>query len=91
MEFKGTKGKWELSLNRKVILSKEDFNRKDCDLWEHQYDDLKEMEANAQLIASAPELLEACIDICNADNTFKLKEAREKAQKAIKKALGKEA
>jgi hypothetical protein len=62
-EFKGTKGEWVLGNTEQsiqsVIFCSEDFKTKDCDLYEHQYDNAFEMDANAKLIAAAPDLLEA--------------------------------
>lgn len=45
-----------------------------------------EMRANAKLIIAASELLKSCMSICNADNQFKLKEARNQCKEAIIKA-----
>jgi hypothetical protein len=64
MEFKGTKGEWEVSIicrpmgkhtmNREIL-----YNLQEKTFKLHPQ---KEHEANAQLIATAPELLEALIE-----------------------------
>jgi hypothetical protein len=50
MEFKGTKGKWEVNENLEIISGSNIIA--DCN-WLTHFD-----EANAKLIASAPEMLE---------------------------------
>lgn len=86
-EFKGTKGEWyvvssepvEIATDKRTICftSIQDYFKKDT-----------EGEANAKLIASAPELLEALQDlIYNGQDIIKYAEARKKAIKAINKAL----
>mgnify|MGYP003661635379 CR=1 FL=1 len=57
MEFKGTQGYWKVVNETQIAFSQDDFNTKDCDLYEHQYDSFEELIANAKLIASAPDLL----------------------------------
>ena len=59
MEFKGTKGEWKLVNQTQVVFSKDDFNTKDCDLYEHQYDSFEELIANAKLLAASKDLLKA--------------------------------
>ena len=59
-KFKGTQGKWELDIrNSRCCISQGD-NKAICDVWGDGVSSIKndEMEANAKLIASAPELLE---------------------------------
>lgn len=62
MEFKGTKGEWEISkVNSGRITINLNKKINAIDLWylDEEYISKKEQEANAQLIAAAPELLEA--------------------------------
>jgi len=71
-----------------------------CDLDDgeyHEYDNRAEMEANARLIAAAPELLEALERLCDEQNGPPLihyapdwEEAMDKARAAIAKARGRE-
>jgi hypothetical protein len=88
MNFKGTKGNWELVNETQVAFSQDEFNTKDCDLYEHQYDSFEEMVANAKLIAAAPELLKAlqtCLKrITNESHEpFAILEATEAINKAL--------
>lgn len=88
MEFKGTKGKWEAKdlFNNWIIVSKEN----DYVL------NIKGNKANAQLIASAPELLEALDNMMfifkSMSNNFPTPAEEfncyKQAQQAINKALG---
>ena len=81
MEFKGTKGKWVAkNLFNNWLIVDEDT---DCVL------EIRDNEANAKLIASAPELLEALQDLVIAIESEKviLAEEYKNAIKAIKKAL----
>jgi hypothetical protein len=63
LEFKGTKGEWKLSESKtfgRQMVDLGDFNG--CiDVWYHNGESMtkEEAEANAKLIAAAPELLEA--------------------------------
>ena len=99
--FKGTKGEWKYQVNAGRIL----FTNPNMDLWfkqsDNNFDNTKdEVLANAKLIASAPELLEALSEliylhaceqegISSGQPTFQQWiEATEKGQKAINKALG---
>jgi len=63
MEFKGTKGKWEVykpdhigCVN--VSVGKYDGFNGFVELWHHHFENKQEAEANAKLIASAPEMFE---------------------------------
>ena len=60
--FKGTKGKWISNfsaVNSGNIQIADVYCRKECSVAEFTKDDWKEAYANAQLMATAPELLEA--------------------------------
>ena len=60
MEFKGTKGVWELDCKTERIIIGNSLNKSICDVWMFgEQEDTKEIEmiANAKLIAAAPELL----------------------------------
>lgn len=63
MEFKGTKGKWELGGNTEdgiLISALHPHNRDVATVWKYDNDFLEnlEMQSNAKLIASAPEMFE---------------------------------
>ncbi len=95
MEFKGTKGEWEavgdaVFVGDNIIASVFDGKSE-----EHIPMDNEMMEANAQLIAAAPELLEALEEFVRLGNKRleyghfrETSAAVEKGQKAINKALG---
>jgi len=66
-EFKGTKGKWEVNNepSNGLIDSNRAFNISSdiglvdiCAVWKDVSNNLKESEANAKLIATAPEMLQ---------------------------------
>ena len=94
-EFRGTKGDWKInnySGNTDCVYSEQTQeriatyhkkNNKGC------YSNSSLIcEANAQLIATAPELLEALIEITNSiDNSVWNHPSLEKGKQAIKKAL----
>lgn len=63
METKHTKGKWEITPNKLVIVKSGTLDIiSDCDTTDVETSLTKlEMEANAKLIAAAPELLDALI------------------------------
>lgn len=95
MEFKGTKGEWEVYDNGNFpeIKLKGQYVGQICMMpysnaeFEKAVNSKEENEANAKLIAAAPELLQACIDVCNINNIDKLLEAKKECKKAIQKAL----
>jgi hypothetical protein len=63
MEFKGTKGEWKISTSNEfgVLISTHPMSRDICTIWKYDNNFLENQEAkaNAQLIATAHELLEA--------------------------------
>lgn len=65
-EFKGTKGKW-LRDDSAIVVNNiqiaDVYCSSECSVAEMNAEDCNEMRANAQLIATAPELLEALIDL----------------------------
>lgn len=97
--FKGTKGNWTSNfsaVNSGNIQIADVYCRKECSVAEFTKDDWKEAYANAQLIATAPELLEASIMVAEMLNFNKGEEIPEDAWNAnannllciINKALG---
>jgi hypothetical protein len=65
MEFKGTKGKWEIDkndvrVNEEIIITAYGFNVKG------KYTHTEETKANALLISKAPEMLEMLKELRNA-------------------------
>jgi len=101
METKHTKGEWKFDNLHCVVLSNEDFNIKDVELWPHQYEDIAELNANAKLIAAAPDLLNALISAMrivdlwtfggkvaeeHMDEAISLNSMRESFESAIEKA-----
>ena len=94
LEFKGTKGEWELGGNTVdgiLISARHPQNRDICTVWkyDHSFLEKQEAQANAKLIAAAPELLEALQNILIAIDSEKviLAEEYEMGVKAIEKAL----
>lgn len=96
MEFKGTKGEWEVSkidlfdFKQICIFQNESPKGKAICHMYFKNEITQEIEANAQLIASAPELLEFLIELYEDKETYsdmfpnqqiKLKELIEKATK----------
>lgn len=63
MEFKGTKGEWKVNVTDQTnvfeIISRRPNEREDVCIVNSELDE--DAEANAKLIAAAPDLLEACI------------------------------
>lgn len=60
MEFKGTKGKWEVFKPNHIGCTNVSIgdNNGYVELWYHHFESKQEAQANAQLIASAPEMFE---------------------------------
>lgn len=86
MEFKGTKGKWIIQGNFSILIGHE------CEyLWSYSGRNANfksEVLANAKLIAAAPDLLEALIELVNKNPLHKgYHETKLKGIKAIEKAL----
>jgi len=68
MEFKGTKGKWELggaTIEGVLISARHPQNRDICTVWAYDVEFLEQQEAkaNALLISKAPEMLEMLNDL----------------------------
>lgn len=91
-EFKGTKGKWEVSRDiedndRVCVKSHSGHNFIDC--WSLDFCSEEEMRANAKLIAAAPELLEVLQMFVDASYGTKNQDTErfKKAENAINKAL----
>jgi len=59
------KGNGSLTVRIVLFSKNEDFDIKDCELCPFQYDNIGELNANAKLIAAAPELL-AALEVCYA-------------------------
>ena len=91
-EFKGTKGSWKAKNNPS--------NTKLYGIWSEKMDLIamanqdfrtrEEMKANAKLIATAPELLEACVRALGQINGEGMRKERtiKQLEQAINKALG---
>ncbi len=66
MEFKGTKGKWEVYTPDHIGCTNVKFGRDIWDgfveIWHHQ-SSKEEAKANAQLISKAPEMLKALEEV----------------------------
>ena len=95
MEFKGTKGEWgftkDPTSNGWTSVFLKGTNHEICTCYTGtEITDFDELEANAQLIATAPELLKALQDLYSAiDNCIDLTpELMKSTKKAINKALG---
>ena len=95
MEFKGTSGKWNIHEDNEIGLLIGGYNPISDVCTVHRYGDKTEENANAKLIASAPELLEACESMLKAFNnapkdwlmTSEVMDAEKQMANAIAKAL----
>ena len=90
MKFEGTKRKWAInSANKQEVNSFDGISIADCSI--SLMINNAEKEANAKLIAAAPELLKALQiyvgQIERSPNKFSWLEKRRIAEKAIEKAL----
>ena len=88
MEFKGTKGEWEVrgSINDTAVLADGIWM---CDISKGRIDSLEEQQANAHLISAAPDLLEALNELLHCHETYGRLATEGKAKNAIAKALNK--
>ena len=82
MEFKGTKGKWEVYKPDHIgcvnvsIGNYDGFNGF-VELWHHHFENKQEAEANAKLIASAPEMFEMLNNIYDKELDITQKDRNE--------------
>jgi hypothetical protein len=85
MDFKGTKGKWNLIYDDDhYVVETENENICACIIMDNE---MEQQVANGRLISSAPELLEALINIRNNVNPDELNTPE--IDLLINKALGK--
>ena len=68
MEFKGTKGKWEVYNPNHIGCINVSFGKNDgftgyVELWHHYFENKEEAKANALLISKAPEILEKLAEV----------------------------
>lgn len=86
METKHTKGELYYTKNRGSVAVHDLEKNVLCDIWYDETNE-EEAEANAKLIAAAPELLEALVELTNANPLHDgYHEKKLKAINAIKKA-----
>ena len=86
-EFKGTKGEWEVNANTDMILTDNGAYRPNSVMI--TLATKEELEANAYLIAAAPDLLEALQDLVKICEENNVGAELELSKKAIEKALNK--
>ncbi|WP_313327719.1 hypothetical protein [Enterobacter oligotrophicus] len=94
-EFKGTPGPWSVDRNNvhtgRIATIHHCIGNDWVEVWSPDWPDTEEkQEANAKLIAAAPDLLEALQACLGWVNNGIAREVHEKAFAAISKALGEE-
>jgi len=91
MEFKGTKGEWFLDSHANTVSTKEEVDGDIiCDAPECFSESMENWEANAKLIAAAPDLLNALLEsqkFIVELQTNASGQAYYKSMKALEKAL----
>ena len=91
MEFKGTQGEWKAELDKSLYFKIKVEPDLYVEIYDDEYSKSGVLEANANLIAAAPELLNASIKMSKAisdGNNMLLSEANLDMKIAINKALG---
>jgi hypothetical protein len=92
MKFKGTRAPWTIEISNDERFSIKAPDRGlFIDVWGvgiAQVETREEVQANAQLIAAAPDLLEALNWVANSDEAIDNMELGQIVQQAINKALG---
>ncbi len=101
MEFKGTKGDWRFDISGNVVATEEQksIGVVICSFTGAYFETDEEQEANTQLIAAAPEMLEALRKITNdasimslgecGDTVLVMVDSVNEGVRAINKALNK--
>jgi hypothetical protein len=92
MKFKGTKGEWRISTSNEfgVLISTHPMSRDICTIWKYDNNFLENQEAkaNAQLIVTAPKMLEMLnrifIEKCNGVNNIDYSEIEKVINQATK-------
>ena len=88
MEFKGTQGEWYIIASEPVEIATDATSIGFVNIQDYQNKDL-EAQANAKLIAAAPDLLKALDDLLEVDssNAYAVFTAERNGLNAIHKAL----
>lgn len=92
---KHTKGPWHVNSRDDTVRSKDSIRIADIDVINGEWgDNCPESQANARLIAAAPELLQACkaalVTMADDDLYERCRETFKTVESAIAKAEGKE-
>ena len=91
MEFKGTKGEWNLDMSAMTVSTNAKVDGDIiCDAPESFNESMENWESNAKLIAAAPDLLkaaQAALTILEDSNHHKIDWVRGTVRNAIEKAL----